>query len=138
MATPQAIAASIASFVQNVSGMRTVTDPEQIANPPVAAVLPATGTFIDYTVALEHGVVTYNWRLVVITSRASSRAGFAELLNFLAPAGSTSIPAAILADPTLGHKVDFCVPLQASSPHDITWAGIDYFGAEILLEAGAE
>lgn len=138
MATPQDIAAAIAGFVQNVSGLRTVTDPESIANPPVAAVLPVQGTFIDYTVALELGVANYMWRIVVMVSEASGRAGMAQLYGYLAVEGATSIAAAILADPTLGHTVDFCVPVEATSPHDIAWGPMNYLGAEIIVQAGAQ
>lgn len=136
--TPEQIAQAIATFCQNVSGLRTVTDPTTITNPPVAAVLPPTGTFIDYRVALEHGIAAYSWRIVILVSRSHDRSTLPQLYGYLATSGSMSIPAAILTDPTLGHTVDYCVPVEATGPHDIVWAGVDYLGAEILVEAGAE
>ena len=69
MATPDVIAQAIATFCQNVSGLRTVTDPTTLANPPVAGVFPAQGTFINYLLSMEHGVVEMNWRVVVLVSR---------------------------------------------------------------------
>ena len=57
MGTPAQIREALAAHITaNVPGLRGLTDPGSIANPPVAVVLPAQGTYIDYTVALEHGV----------------------------------------------------------------------------------
>ena len=61
-----------------------------------------------------------------------------ELDGYLAPAGASSVPAAILADPTLGGVCDFCIPTEAVFADTINWAGIDYMGAEIICRAGAE
>jgi hypothetical protein len=138
MATPDAIAAAIAQFCENVTGLRTVTDPTTLINPPVAGVFPAQGTFIDYLLSMEHGVVEMNWRVVVLVSRANDRASLPKLYQYLAPGGSNSIPSAILADPTLGHTVDYCTPVEATGPEEISWAGIDYLGAQIMLQTGTE
>lgn len=139
MATPSAVRAALASVISaNVAGLRGQTDPEQIANPPVAIVLPAQGTYINYAVSLEHGVWEVFIRVVILVSRASMRAGIAQLDGYLAPGGTASVPAAILKDPTLGGVTDFCVPVQATAPIDISWAGVDYLGAEIICQAGAE
>ena len=60
------------------------------------------------------------------------------LESYLQPYGATSIPAAILKDPTLSGVVDFCVPVESSFLATVNWAAVDYYAAEIILEAGAQ
>ena len=89
-------------------------------------------------VAFEHGVYDITLRVVIIVSRASERAWLPVLDAYLAPAGASSVAAAILADPTLGGACDYCIPQTANGPADINWNGIDYLSAEIICMAGAE
>ena len=139
MATPSEFREALAAFITaNIPGLRALTDPGSIANPPVAVVLPPQGLYINYKVALNAGVWDPMARIVILVSRASERLAIPLLESYLQPYGSSSIPAAILKDPTLGGVVDWCVPAQASLLGSVTWAGVDYFGAEIICEAGAE
>jgi hypothetical protein len=137
--SPGAIREALATYITtNIPGLRGLTDPGTIANPPVAVVLPVTGTYIDYAVALEHGVAELNLRVVILVSRASERMAMPLLDSYLAPYGASSVPEAILADPTLGGACDYCIPVEAVFAGDVNWAGIDYLGAEIICRAGAE
>ena len=139
MGTPAAIRAALAAQITaNVAGLRSVTDPGTVVNPPVIVVLPAQGTYIDYLVAQPPHVYDITIRVVILVSRASERAMLPVLDGYLAPSGATSIPAAILKDPTLGGVTDYCIPQMALGPADITWSGIDYLGAEITCQAAAE
>jgi len=138
MSTPVQIREALAAQINDaIPGLRALTDPGSIANPPVAVVLPAQGAYIDYTVAFESRVYEINVRVILLVSRASERTGVALLDGWLAPAGSGSVPQAILADPTLGGVTDYCIPQEAIFAGDINWAGVDYFGAEIICRAGA-
>ena len=139
MAAPSEVREALAAFITaNIPGLRGLTDPGSIANPPVAVVLPPHGTYIDYTVALNTGVWDPAIRVVILVSRASERVAVPLLESYLAPYGAASIPAAILKDPTLGGACDYCVPVESIFTGEINWAGIDYFGAEIICQAGAE
>jgi hypothetical protein len=138
MSTPAAVREALAAYITaNVTGLRALTDPGSIANPPVAVVLPPQGTYINYTVALDQGVWDPMIRVVIIVSRASERVATPLLESYLAPYGASSIPAAILADPTLGGACDYCVPVESVFLGEVNWAGVDYFGAEIICQAGA-
>jgi hypothetical protein len=137
VSTPAAIRAALAAYITaNVTGLRVATDPGSIANPPVAVILPAQGTYIDYAVAFEQGVTEINIRVLILVSRASERIALPLLDDYLDAA--TGVPAAILKDPTLGGAVDYVIPQEAIVAGDISWAGADYFGAEIICRAGAE
>lgn len=137
--TPLAIREALAEFITaNVAGLRGQTDPGTVANPPVAVVLPAQGTYIDYTAALNPRLADITIRILILVSRASDRVAIEQLDGYLAPYGASSVAAAILANDTLGGACDYCIPQQATGPTPISWAGIDYFGAEIICRAGAE
>ena len=139
MSTPSEVREALAAFITaNISGLRALTDPTSIANPPVAVILPPRGTYIHYTVAMNQGVWDPTIRVVILVSRASERIATPMLESYLAAYGPSSIPAAILKDPTLGGVVDFCVPVESSILGDVNWGGVDYFGAQIILEAGAQ
>lgn len=145
MATPADIRAALAAHITanitataTVPALRGLTDPASVANPPVAIVLPGLGTYIDYEKAFEHGVYEVTIRVIIVVSRASERAWLPVLDAYLAPSGASSVPAAILKDPTLGGVCDYCVPQQATGPADIPYNGVDYLSAEIICVAGAE
>jgi hypothetical protein len=139
MSSPLAIREAVAAYLPTaITGLRAGTDPGTIANPPVALVLPAQGTYIDYTVALNPHLYDVRIRVVILISRASERAGFELLDQYLEPYGASSIVAAILANPTMSGACDYVVPQQASGPGAISFAGIDYWGAEIICTVGAE
>ena len=138
MSTPSEVREAVADFITANVGLRTLTDPGSIANPPVAVVLPPQGLYINYKVALDTAVWDPMVRVVILVSRASERIAMPLLESYLQPYGATSIPAAILKDPTLGGVVSYCVPAESSLLGDVNWGGVDYFGAEIILEAGAQ
>ena len=139
MATPTQIRAALAAQINAaIPGLRIVTDASTVVSPPVIIVLPAQGTYINYLVAEPPGMYDITIRVVVLVSMASERAQLPILDAYLAPSGPSSIPAAILADPTLGNITDYCIPSEASGPAEITWSEVAYLGAEITCTAGAE
>lgn len=138
MGTPPQIRAALAAQINAaIPSLRTEVDTEE-ASPPVAIVLPGRGTYIDYTVAFQQGVYEINVRVAILVSKASERTGMELLDGYLAAAGSLSVPAAILADPTLGRVCDYCVPQEATFEGNIPFGGVTYFGAEINCRAAAE
>lgn len=69
----------------------------------------------------------------VVVSRKHS-AFIDELDRLCDPDESTSVPAAINADPTLGDVVDSCRVVRAGDYRDLQIASIDYYAATIELE----
>lgn len=141
--SPLAIREALAAMITATSAswpvpLRSSADPGTIANPPVAIVLPGQGTYIDYTQAMNARVYDVTIRVLILISRASERAGFDLLDTYLEPYGTSSVAAAILANETLSGACDYIVPVQATGPTPISFAGIDYFGAEIICRAAAE
>src|ERR1700722_10553524 len=95
--SPEAVRAAIADYIAaNIPGLRSMTDPGSIANPPLVVVLPAQGTYINYLECLEHGVFEMTIRITVLVSRAIERVAMTQVDSYLAPYGTLSVPAAIL------------------------------------------
>lgn len=120
-----------------ITGLRTTDTVPSTINPPVAVVGPSTGTFALYEVTMPPNQYTINWtlRIYVIVSRAEQAGAQKKLDAYITPSGALSIPAAINADPTLGGVVDFAEPVRLQRYGLVTYNGVDYLGAEIIVEA---
>lgn len=101
-------------------------------NPPTAIVLPAEGDFVNYDVSMD-GLDDYELVVKLLVGTANSKTAQQELQGYLARSGSTSVFAAINADNTLGGTVSDVQVKTARSYGDIEWAGITYFGAELVV-----
>ena len=104
------VKAAIGTALASVSGLRTFDyQPDQV-NPPMAwPILDG----IDYHDAMA-GSMVQRYRIGVIVGRQTDRSAQRTLDAYLAPTG---IPAALEADPTLGHTVQASV---CDSATDIT------------------
>lgn len=90
--------------------------------------------------ATVDGTMTINLTVLLIISDAQPSEKVQRALDsFLGiGAGETqSIAGAIMADTTLGGTVHFCVPMTVSNYGRIQYAGVDFFGARVNLQAGA-
>ena len=106
-------------------------------NPPALIVTPAPGTFLDYEVTQADQALNYTFRLVLLASTADAETGTQVLDGMLAIDTPSSPVAALWLDPTLGGVVDYAVPKVAQRYGGLTYGGVDYLGAEILVEIAA-
>ena len=127
-----------AQITANVTGLRATALMAGAPNPPTAVIIPARGTFLDYTVTLETGVADYALEVVLLVSYADERAAQNQLDSYLATTGAASVPAAILKDPSLGGVVDYVTPESAVDYGLIEWAGVQFLSARILVTVGTK
>ena len=149
-ATPAQIRAGIAAYITahvtytdgsgKAQPLRTLTDGGSLPSPPVAVVLPSNGPYADYEVALGGQVLaaTYQFRLLILVSRASTREGTVILDGLLSHRGTSSIVQALANDPTCGGAADFVVAKQSSWHGQSDWFGESFMAGEMVLEAAAE
>jgi len=151
-ATPAQVRAGIASYIAahvtylDFSGvsqpLKTFADGERVPSPPCAVVLPASGQYLNYQVAMGGQFAGWDgrFRILILISKGDVENATPLLDGFLSPHGSpsTSIVQALLADPTCGGAADFVTPIEASWSGSGEWAGQEYMTGQILLEAGAE
>ena len=100
---------------------------------PCAIVLPAPEDFLDFDVTFDG---RDDFRLVVkaLVGAQFDRTGQTRLLGYMSRSGSTSIRAAVYGDATLGGVVSDCKVAGWRGYGDIEWAGVVYFGAEMVVE----
>lgn len=138
MAVLSAVRAALAAAVSNVPGLRADASVPGQVSPPVAVITPARGPFITYTETFEQNVAVYTLEVILLVSYADDRAGQLLLDGYLSATGAASVRAAVAADQTLGHVVDYAVVTSAQDYGLITWGTETYLGARLLVTAGTE
>ena len=138
MAVLSDVRAALAAAVDNVPGLRASPAFTGEINPPVGIVVPARGPFITYTETFEQNVADYSLEVILLVSYADDRAGQLLLDGYLSATGPNSVRAAVAADQTLGKVVDYAVVTDAQDYGLISWGGVEYLGARLLVTAGTE
>jgi len=138
MADLVAITNALAAQITQYTGLRAEGQARDQITPPVAVVLPGQ-PFLAYGQTMDETLTLNLIVLVIITDAAPVEMTQRALDAYLglAHGAGTSVPAAVLKDPTLGGTVHFCEPVSASNYGRIDYAGVTYFGARINIQAGA-
>jgi len=130
-----ALAARISTGLSAITlGGRTFAYAPDSVNPPCAIVLPSNGDFVAYDVTYD-GADNFELTVKLLVGTAVSRTAQIELLGYLSRSGSTSVRAAIYGDKTLGGTVADLKVEGARSYGDVEWAGVVFFGAELVVTA---
>ncbi len=118
MSTPSVstIAAAIQTQLEAIPGLRTAAYLSDKISPPVALVAIET---VGYHGAFAGGDVVHEFTVWVIVSRASDRAGIANLEGYMSQAGTNSIRAALEVDSTFGGVVSSGFVVDAGPPSSI-------------------
>ena len=102
-------------------------------NTPCAIVLPDPGgDFVSFDTTMD-GADDFALIVKVLISSAISRTGQDQLLGYMDRSGATSIRTAIYGDKTLGGVVADLMVVGARNYGDVEYAGIQYFGAELMV-----
>jgi hypothetical protein len=139
MADVAAIRSALATQITEVTGLRALPEARGQISPPVALVLPGS-PLIVYGATMD-GAVTLNLRVMILLSDAAPDEKVQRALDAYLGIGhdvtASSIPGAIMADPTLDGAVHFAEPIQVANYQLIQYAGVDYFGARLDVQVGA-
>lgn len=121
------------------TGLRMYPQARDQIQPPCGVVLPAPQV-IKYGDTMDEALTLNLMLLVILTDGPPVEKTQRALDAYLGiGTGETeSIPAAILADTSLGGTVHFCEPVSVTNYGRIDYAGVTYFGARINLQAGAQ
>jgi hypothetical protein len=130
-----AVRAALATYLTSSIGLRATPNRFQQINPPMAVVMPQTGSFIRYSVSMD-GETDYTLRVIMLVSEGDSLSGQDLLDVYLSPTGTQSIYAAIQKDPTLGGQVSFCAIIEATAYGLMNFQGIDYLAAHLTIQIG--
>lgn len=123
---------ALADALRAVPGLRCHPRMPDTIAPPAAVVLrretrynPAVDVGADLTLAV---------RLYLSISNAEGSQD--KLDDYLAPAGTLSLRAAIDADPTLGGTVQWATATGAEAEGLVDVKGMDYISADLIVEVG--
>ena len=139
MASLSDIRAALGNRIATATGLQVLPEARGQIAPPVAVIIPGQ-PLIVYGNTLD-GAFTVNLRVLIAISDAAPDEKVQRALDAYLGIGAgnsaSSIPAAIMADPTLGGVVHYCEPLTVGNYGQITYAGIIYFGARLEVQCGA-
>ena len=131
-----AVRAAVAAYLQNtITGLRATPNRFLQVNPPMAVIVPQTGTLIRYSQTFD-AETDYNLRAILLVSEGDSTQGQDLLDAYLSPTGAQSVYAAVQADPTLGGAVSYCAVVEATGYGLTNFNGIDYLGVSLILNIG--
>ena len=138
MADYTAIRDGLATRLDTVPTFLTVhaTVPNRIVA-PAAVVVPGrpVATYHDSMIGSGGSLTVFNFELVCAVqsmSEAFSQAALDDLIS-----GTSSVPAAIEADPTLGGAATTCQVRQAVDYGVVAFADTEFIGARFLVEVYA-
>src|SRR5215813_13007905 len=116
-------------------GLRATANRFAQINPPMAVIMPQTGTFIRYSQTFD-SETDYNLRVIMLVSEGDSLSGQDLLDGYLSMSGSSSIYAAVQAAPTLGGVVSYAAVIEATAYGLMNFQGIDYLAAHLIVNIG--
>ena len=85
MASLSSIRDNLKSTIENISGLRVYDTIPDIVNPPGVIISPDR---IEFSKSMQRGYDEYEFDVLVVVSRASSRSGQDELDSYITGAGS--------------------------------------------------
>jgi hypothetical protein len=130
-----AVRKALASFITAQTGLRATAQADGRINPPAAAILPVTGSFIRYDATMD-GTADLSLRALVMVQMGSAGSGQGNLDPYLATTGSQSLYAAFKKDPTAGGAVHFAVVREATGYGVVNHGGVDYLGCSLIIDIG--
>jgi hypothetical protein len=129
------VRAALAATLTAGAGIRATANRFAQINPPMAVVMPQTGTFIRYSTTMD-AETDYMLRVIMLVSEGDSLSGQDLLDVYLSESGASSIYAAVQASPTLGGVVSYAAVIEATAYGLMNFNGIDYLAAHLIVNIG--
>ncbi|MCP4962075.1 MAG: hypothetical protein GY925_22745 [Actinomycetia bacterium] len=129
-----AVRAGAVTVLDTIDGLTGYANGYTSVRPPAAIVMLDEADYWTSMDGTAGRLQRLDIALVVLVDRTNER-GALELLDLYASSeGAKSIPAAFLADPTLGGEVDHATVRRLVQIGEVRDANQTYLGAEFLLE----
>lgn len=137
MARVSLIRDGLKARLATISGLHAYARAPKELRLPAAVVVPESGVAIAYNATMGRGSDDFTFRIFLLVSETVEDLSQHKLDDYLDGSGAKSIIAAIDADDTLGGVVHFTRVVGVANYGEITWAGVQYLGAEILMQVTA-
>ena len=129
---------ALAAQIATQTGLRALGQVKGQISPPIALVLPGIPVAV-YGDTMD-GALTLNLAVLLLISDAAPTEKVQRALDAYLGIGAgetQSIPGAIMADPSLGGVVNWCMPTSVSTYGQFEYAAETYFGARVNVQAGS-
>lgn len=113
-ATPSQVRAALKTRLESISGLKVYAFAPASISVPCAAITYGNGEFLTYRTSTDGHDMDLTITVFVQGGQRDEQTTAEALDAYLADAGSSSIYAAVEADPTLGGVVDSCSVMGAS------------------------
>ena len=120
--------------LQTIRGLRVFATrelPDSVNQFPAALILPGETRYVQ---SLSSTDADYNFRVILLFSRADSPSSVARMLPYIAVEGDWSVVGAIHGDVTLDGKASTCKVLSNQGIGALTWGGSTYMSTEFLVQ----
>lgn len=128
-----AVRQALAAYITAQTGLRASADRFGTVSPPMAVIVPVTGTSITYSDTMDGGC-ELTLRAILLVSEANTDQGQAAMDPYLSTTGTQSVWAAVQKDPTIGGVVQWTVVREVAGYGVQNWNGIDYLAASVICD----
>jgi hypothetical protein len=128
------IADGIKHNLQAIHGLRIFSTkelPDSINQFPTALILPGETAYVTTLSSYDSD---YNFRVILVFSRADSPSTVSQILPFIEVTGDESIVEKIHTDLTLNDTVDTCKVTRNLGIGSLSWGGETYMSTEFLVQ----
>lgn len=132
------IGKGIKKRLQTIQGLRIfATDelPDSINQFPTALVVPGETAYVT---TLSSTDSDYNFRVILVFSRADSPSAISKMLPYIAVDGNKSIVEAIHEDVTLDGNAQTSKVTRNMGIGALTWGGNTYMSTEFVIQVWAD
>jgi len=128
------IADGIKHNLESIHGLRIYSTkelPDSINQFPTALILPGETAYVTTLSSYDSD---YNFRIILVFSRADSPSTVSQILPFIEVTGDESIVEKIHADVTLNSTVDTCKVTRNLGIGSLSWGGETYMSTEFQVQ----
>jgi hypothetical protein len=133
MATLAQLREGLATRLETIASLKGIypESPSLVETP--AAVIRFASPAVTYATTQGGSSDDYNFSVLLLVSAAQGSPAQSQLDPYLDTSGADSVYAAVDADPDLGGVCDVATVTSVANAGPVTWAGVEYLGAEFLV-----
>lgn len=135
MADLTAVCTSVGNVLATIPNLRVNSQFVSQINPPAAVVMPQPGQSLRFD-TLDGGI-TYFLRVVLLVSLTEDTSSVSLLNSYLATTGTLSVSQALRLSPRAAGVYDYAIMDSVRGYGMMEWAGQQYLGAQLLVQAMA-
>jgi hypothetical protein len=132
------IGEGIKTRLQTIHGLKVYSCdelPDSINQFPAALILPGETAYVT---ALSSTDADYNFRIILVFSRADSPSTTSKMLPYIGVEGEKSVVEAIHGDATLDSKADTSKVTRNLGISSLTWGGQIYMSTEFSIQVWSD